>query len=246
MLNQNAILFLQLSLLPCPFILILLLRIPLSYVKSLRGLHLEVTGKLLEIVVGNLDFRKDLGPRQLVDFVGEVIGCSVGLDSELQLRDNFLVYGDLESDVADGLRVGEPALNLGYPESLFWVILDKLLDLVYSQNDILHLKEDTLPPDHITDLEGHLLLLLQKPINSFFVVLVLPLNGLLNTLLWHFIEVLSLPEKHLFLDADHCFFVGVIRVELDTHLGLNCHFEASLPDELFKVISPYFSHISIL
>ena len=124
-------------------------------------MYLELSRELLKVVVGDLDLGEDLGPGQLVDLVGEVVGGCVGLDGELQLGDDLFVEGDLESDVADWLRVGEPALDFGDPVSLFWVLFDKLFDLVYCFYDVLYLKKDALSPDHVADLEGDLFLFLQ-------------------------------------------------------------------------------------
>lgn len=91
----------------------------------------------------------------------KVICCSVGLNSKLKFRYYLFVDGNFESDIADGLRVGKPALDLSNPVSLFWVLLDKLLDLVDRQDDVLHLEEHTLPPNHIADFECDFVFLFQ-------------------------------------------------------------------------------------
>ena len=186
--------------------------------------------------MGDLDLGEDLSPRQLVDLVGEVVGGRVGLHRQLQLGDDLLVDRDLEGHVADGLRVGEPALDLGHPEPPPRVVPDELPDLADGLDYVLHLEEHTLPPDHVADLEGHLLLLLEDPVDCLLVLVVLALNSFLNGLLCLFFEFLFFPEEHLLLDSDHCFFIGFVRVELEPHFCLDCQLKAGFPDELLELI----------
>ena len=56
----------------------------LGYLKGFGGLYLELSSKLLEVVVGYLDLGEDLGPCQFIDFVSEVVGSSIGLNCELK------------------------------------------------------------------------------------------------------------------------------------------------------------------
>ena len=102
--------------------------------------------------MGDLYLRENLGPCKLVDLVGEVVGCRIRLNGELQLGHDFFVHGNLQSHVADGLQVGEPALYLGDLEQMF-LVFDELLDLVHSQDDILDLKEYAFASDHVAYLE---------------------------------------------------------------------------------------------
>ena len=122
---------------------------------------LKFSCKLLEIVVRYLEFREYLCPCQLIDFMRKVVCGSVGLYSKLKFRYYFFIDGDFESYIADGLRVGKPALDLSNPVSLFRVLLDKLLDLVDSQDDVLDLEEYTLSPNHIANFECNFVFLFQ-------------------------------------------------------------------------------------
>ena len=154
--------------------------------------------------------------------MGEVVGSGVGLDGELQLRDDLFVEGDLEGHIADGLRVGESALDLGDPVSLLWVFFDKLFNLVDCFYDVFYLKKDALPPYHVADLEGYFFLLHQQPINSILVLFVLVIDGRLNGLPRLLLSLLLLAEEHLLLDADHGLFIGAVGAELEADLSLNC------------------------
>ena len=153
--------------------------------------------------MGDLYLRENLGPCKLVDLVGEVVGCRIRLNGELELGHDLFAYGNLQSHVADGLRVGEPALYLSDLESMLPVLLDELLDLVHGQDDILDLKEYALPSDHVAYLEGDFLLLLEFLVDGAFVLLVLALNGLFDRALQALFHLLFLAKQHLFLDADH-------------------------------------------
>ena len=81
------------------------------------GEFLELWCKLVEVVVDYLQFGEDLGPLQFVDFVTEVVGSSIGLDSQLQLSHNLFPDGYLESDIADRHWVAEPVFDLGDPKT---------------------------------------------------------------------------------------------------------------------------------
>ena len=163
--------------------------------------------------MSSLYFREDLDLRQLVGLVCEVIGGRVGLYGELKLGDDLLVDGDLDDNIIDGQDVCEPGHDLDDPEPFFFVILDKFLDLVDSQDQVLHLGEDALPPDHVANLEGDLFLLLQNPANCFLEVLVLFVNSFLNAVLCLILKFLRIPEEHLLLDVHHGPFVGIAGVE---------------------------------
>ena len=196
--------------------------------------------------MGDLDLGEDLGPRQLVDLVGEVVGGRVGLHRQLQLGDDLLVDRDLEGHVADGLRVGEPALDLGYPEPPPRVVPDELPDLVDGLDDVLHLEEDALPPHHVADLEGYLLLLLEDPVDGLLVVLVLALDGRPESVLGLLLELLRFPEEHLLLYSDHGLPVGAVRVELEPHFCLDCQLEAGLPDKLLEFVPRPLGYCSVV
>ena len=220
----------------------LVLRLALRYLKGFGDLCLELSRELLEVVVGDLDLGEDLGSGQLIHLVGEVVSGGVSLDGELQLRDDLFVEGDLKGDIADGLRVGEPALNLGDPVSLLWVFFDKLFDLVDCFYDVLDLKKDALPSHHVADLEDDLLLLLQQAVDCVLVLFVLVIDGRLNGLPRLLLPLLLLAEEHLLLDANHGLLIGAVGVELEADLSLNCQLEAGLPDELFEVIPVLLGH----
>jgi hypothetical protein len=66
--------------------------------------------------------------------MGEIVGCSVGLDGQLQLSDYQIIDDNLQSDITDGKWVGEPALNLF--DSKPRVFFNKLLNLFYSFYDV--------------------------------------------------------------------------------------------------------------
>ena len=109
--------------------------------------------------MGYFYLRENLGPCKLVYLVGEVVGCRIRLNGELELGHDFFAHGNLQSHVADGLRVGEPALYLCDLEPTLPVLLDELLDLVHGQDDILDLKEYALASDHVAHPKGDLFLL---------------------------------------------------------------------------------------
>ena len=75
------------------------------------------------------------------------------------------------------------------------------------------MREDTLSPHHVADLEGDLLLLLQNTVNCFLVILILAVNSLLNGVLCLLLYFLRFPEEHILLDAHHGPFVRVAWVE---------------------------------
>ena len=133
--------------------------------------------------MGDLYLRENLGPCKLVDLVGEVVGCRIRLNGELQLGHDFLTDGNLQSHVADGLRVGEPAFYLGDLEPMLPVLLDELLDLAHGQDDVLDLKEHAPASDHVAYLEGDLFLLFEFLVDGAFVLFVLALNGLHDSVL---------------------------------------------------------------
>ena len=168
--------------------------------------------------------------------MSKVVGGSIGLNSELKFRDYFLIYGNLKSDIANGLRICEPALDFSDPVPLSSVVFHKFLYLVDCFDDVLHLEEHALPPDHIADLEGYFLFLLEDSVNGLFVLIILALISFLNGLLCLFVKFLLFPEEHLLFDSDHCFFVGFVWVEFQSYFGLNCQFEACLPDKLFEIV----------
>ena len=191
--------------------------------------------------MGDLYLRENLGPCKLVDLVGEVVGCRIRLNGELQLGHDFLTHGNLQSHVADGLRVGEPALYLGDLEPIL-LAYDELLDLVHGQDDVLDLKEHALPSDHVAHLEGDFFHLFEFFVDGFFVLFALVLNGFFDSVLWALLHFLLLAKQHLFLDTDHGLSVWTVRIELEANLGLNGQVETRLPDKLFKITSVPFGY----
>ena len=104
--------------------------------------------------------------------MSEVVCSCISLNGELKLRNNLLIDGDLESYIADWLRVGEPALDLNDPKTFFLIVSNKLFDLVDRDDDVLNLEKHAFPSDHVTDLEGHLFLFLKKSVDGLLVFII--------------------------------------------------------------------------
>ncbi len=49
----------------------------------------------------DLNLGKNLSSLKLVNFVGEVIGCSICLNSQLKLSNYLIVNNNLQSDITD-------------------------------------------------------------------------------------------------------------------------------------------------
>lgn len=86
--------------------------------------------------------------------MGEIIGCCVSLQSELQLSDYFLFDSYFKSNVRNRSRIVEPALYLNQSVS-FLAVIDVLFDSVYCFDDILDGTKDALPSHHVTDCEQY-------------------------------------------------------------------------------------------
>lgn len=175
----------------------------------------------------------------------ETVGRCVRLNRQLQLSHDLFVDGNLQSYVADGYFVGEPAFDFGYPETTF-LLLCKGFNLVDSQNDVVDVHENTLPSNHVTDLEHDFLLLTENLVDLSAVVLVFADKGFLYGRLRVFFDDFLLSKEHFFLDPNDGFCVGIVRVELEADLRLNRQVETSLSDELFKVTFVFLGDSGVL
>ena len=114
--------------------------------------------------------------------MGEVIGCCISLNRELQLGNDFLTHGNFQSHIADGLRVCEPAFYLNDLEPML-LILDELLDVLNGQYDVLDLEEYTSTSDYIVYPECDICLLFEYLVDSTFVIFVLDLIDFFDSVL---------------------------------------------------------------
>jgi len=71
--------------------------------------------------------------------MGEVIGCSIGLNCQLKFSNNIFVDGNFKSHITDRHFVSKPTFNFSYPVSIFAVAFDKSADLIDSQDNIFDL-----------------------------------------------------------------------------------------------------------
>jgi hypothetical protein len=147
--------------------------------------------------------------------VGKVVGGRIGLNGQLEFCHCLLSYGDFQCHIADGNRVGEPALDFCYSVAIsaFGLIVDVLFDLLNCEDDIVDVQEYALPSDHVADPELYALFLFKHVIDLFLVEFLLVFEGLFESAfelsLNHFIF-----EQHFLLDSDQGFAAGVIGVEL--------------------------------
>ena len=104
-------------------LLVICLTSCLCQLDCFAGEFLELWGKLIEVVVNYLQFGEDLGPLQFVDLVTEVVGSSIGLDSQLQLCNNLFPDGYLESHITDRHWIAKPVFNFNDPKTRFFSFL---------------------------------------------------------------------------------------------------------------------------
>lgn len=152
--------------------------------------------------------------------MGEVVGCEVGLQSQLKLGDNLLVDGNLEGDIGDGNFLGESALDLDQAilDSSFCILLiNEIPGINNGLNDIFHVDKDTLSPDHVGDAESDLGKIGQLLLQTLLVGLFLPIKDLLDRVPLLPGNVLAF-EEHLFLDSGHGFWVGIVGIVLEASL----------------------------
>lgn len=169
-----------------------------------------------------LQFRKYFGSFQLVYFVSKVVSSSICLNCQLKLSYNFFVYGYLHSYITDWYFVGKPAFNLCYSETFLLVIFDESFDLVDSQKNIVDIYEDALSPNHVADLKCDCFFRAQKTINFAFVEVIFTAESLLNCAFYLPLYSFVFAKKTLFLDTNHCFVVGTVRVQLQTNFCIDC------------------------
>ena len=100
---------------------------------------------------------KNLRSLELVHFVSEVIGRSVSLNCQLKFRHNLFVDGYFEGHIADWNFVGKSALYFRDPVSFFGVPVNKSLDLVDGENNIIDVEKYALSSYHIAYFEKNLL-----------------------------------------------------------------------------------------
>ena len=101
--------------------------------ECLTNKFLELWCKLVEVVVNYLQFGEYLGPLQFIDFVTEVVGSSIGLDSQLQLSYNLLPYGYLQSDITDRHWVAKPVLYFDLPKTRLFSFLFASFDFFLNE-----------------------------------------------------------------------------------------------------------------
>ncbi len=98
----------------------------------------EVILGFFKVVVDDLNLGENLSSLKLVNFVGEVIGCSICLNSQLELSNYLFINDNLQSYITyRSLFYGESVFNLFY--SKLRVFLDEFLDLIDSLYNVTNL-----------------------------------------------------------------------------------------------------------
>ena len=125
----------------------------------------------------DLELGEDFSSLQLVDLMGEIVGCRISLDGQLQLSDYLTIDDNLQSDIADRNGVSKPTFNfLNYKPRVFF---HKLFYLFYSFYDIGYLQKDTFSSDHITDFKRNSCSFFKELINDVSIVSLLSYQYLL-------------------------------------------------------------------
>ena len=73
-----------------------------------------------------LELGEYLGSLQLVNFMGEIVSCSVKLNGKLQLSYYHLIDNDLQSNITDWNIICKSTLNLDDLKPRVFVIFNKL------------------------------------------------------------------------------------------------------------------------
>ena len=122
--------------------------IVIDYLQSSQSQFCHFSKHFFVIVVNLFYFTENFASVHLVDFVGQFVGSNVGLQSQLKLSNDILVYDNFERYVWDGNRIVESALN--FDDSVFLRVFgDELLYLSNCIDDILHSCIGALPPNHV-------------------------------------------------------------------------------------------------